>query len=376
LAGQDTLAGQEKPDKTNQINQWIRELDAPEFLARETAMLQLMEAGPAVLPALAPVLNGGSLEATSRALFIVRQLGLAADLDTQDQSGQLLAELAQRKETPALARRAAVALEELTQQRSAQALAELERLGAKVGQSPMPGGVFVDDSVRIELGDAFQGEDAELRRLKWISDVPVVILNGKRVNDDWVKYAATVPGLQELHLYQAKISEAGLAPLADHPSLRQLGIYYAPVGNACLPPLAKLPLLSFVKLYGTKITHEEVTKLKADSGLAVDFRRGAFLGVQGTEMPSGCRVSRAHPGSPAEKAGILAEDLIIRFGGDEVTSFGGLTDLISTREFGEEVEIVVSRRVFDEPGTGFRTVKTKAKLAPWDVETAVLNVRR
>src|SRR5262249_48924859 len=59
----------------------IRDLDATEFLTRETAMLQLLEAGPAVLPALRPVLTGGSLEATSRALFIVRQVGLAADLD-------------------------------------------------------------------------------------------------------------------------------------------------------------------------------------------------------------------------------------------------------------------------------------------------------
>src|SRR6478672_11649129 len=71
---------------SEQIAAWIRELDADEFLTRETASLQLLEAGPAVLPALKPVLTGGSLEATSRALFVVRQIGLAADIDTQDQA--------------------------------------------------------------------------------------------------------------------------------------------------------------------------------------------------------------------------------------------------------------------------------------------------
>src|SRR5258707_14697316 len=58
-----------------QIAAWIRELDADEFFTRETATLQLLEAGPAVLGALKPVLTGGTPEATSRALFIVRQLG-------------------------------------------------------------------------------------------------------------------------------------------------------------------------------------------------------------------------------------------------------------------------------------------------------------
>src|SRR5438552_1468704 len=131
----------------------IRELDATEFLTRETAMLQLLEAGPAVLPALRPVLAGGSLEATSRALFIVRQVGLAADLDGQDQAGQLLAELAERKEAPALARRAAAALAELTQQRSAQALTELENLGARIARTQGAAIIAFDDPpLSVEIG--------------------------------------------------------------------------------------------------------------------------------------------------------------------------------------------------------------------------------
>jgi hypothetical protein len=374
LGGCTFLAGQEKKD---QIDQWIRQLDAPEFLTRETAMLRLVDAGTDVLPALRPVLNGGSLEATSRALFVVRQLGLAADLDAQDQAGQLLADLAERKETPALARRAAAALAELIQQRSAQSLAELERLGAKVVRSQVAGGLFLDEPVlSIEIGDAFQGEDAELRRLKWTVDAPILILSGKRATDEWVKHAAALPGLEELHLYQAKISEAGLKPLADHTNLKQLGIYHTPVHDEVLAPLAKLPLLAFIKLYGTKVTKDGVEKFKADTNMAVDFRRGAFLGVGGNDFEGGCRIRTVHRGSPAEKAGIMPEDLIVRFGGAEVRSFSGLTDLIAPREFGEEVEIELARRVLDDPGNPIRIVKTKVTLAAWEVETAVQNVRR
>src|SRR5436305_12777500 len=152
LATGALIVGQERQQ---QFAGRIRDLDATEFLTRETAMLQLLEAGPAVLPALRPVLTGGSLEATSRALFIVRQVGLAADLDGQDQAGQLLAELTERKEAPALARRAAAALAELTQQRSAQALAELERRGARIARTPGAAIIAFDDPpLSVEIGEA------------------------------------------------------------------------------------------------------------------------------------------------------------------------------------------------------------------------------
>src|SRR5438552_13894678 len=224
---QETKPSDASKEKHDELALRIRELDAAEFLTRETAMLRLLEAGPTVLPALRPVLTGGSLEATSRALFIVRQVGLSANLYGQDQAGQLLAELAERKEAPALARRASAVLAELTQQRSGQALAELEGLGAKIARN-LGGGIFPfdDPALSIEIGEAFRGDENDLRRLKWIIDVPILILSGKQVTDAWIKEAIALAGLEELHLYQARISDVGLAPLAEHPGLKQLGIYH------------------------------------------------------------------------------------------------------------------------------------------------------
>jgi S1-C subfamily serine protease len=187
-----------------------------------------------------------------------------------------------------------------------------------------------------------------------------------------------LPGLQELHLYQAKISEGGLAPLADHATLKQLGIYHTPVGDEVLASITKLPLLSFVKLYGTRITKDGVEKFKADTNMSVDFRRGAFLGVAGNDFPvgeGGCRITSVHRGTPAEKAGIQPDDLIVRFGGTEVKNFSGLTELTADREFGEEVELELVRRVADDPGNPVRVVKTKVTLAPWEMDSAVKNMR-
>jgi hypothetical protein len=361
----------------DQIATWVRNLDADEFLERETAMLQLLEAGPTVLPALRPVLTGGSLEATSRAFFVVQQVGLAAGADAQDQAGQLLAELAQRTEAPTLARRAAAALAEMTQQRSAHALEELEALGAKVTRSEL-GAVlpFDDPALSLEIGDAFTGTADDLRRLKWVVAAPQLILSGKKASDNWLAHAATMPSLEELHLYQAAVTSEGLAPLAENATLRQLGVYYTKIEDTALAPLGKLPLLSFVKLYGTQVTEAAVETYKESSGVTVDFRRGAFLGV-GCQDPEGCRISTVHADSPAAKGGLLRDDVIVRFAGHEVKTFNELTDHIRKCNVGDEIDIEVARPILDDTGNlTLKTVTAKLKLAPWELEPAVRNARR
>src|SRR5437763_17147021 len=87
--GSSLFGQQPKPlaaPSQEQIAAWVRQLDADEFLVRETAMLELLEAGPAALPALRPVLTGGTLEATSRGLYLLRQVSLSADDNDQDEA--------------------------------------------------------------------------------------------------------------------------------------------------------------------------------------------------------------------------------------------------------------------------------------------------
>jgi S1-C subfamily serine protease len=131
--------------------------------------------------------------------------------------------------------------------------------------------------------------------------------------------------------------------------------------------------LSFVKLYGTSIAKESVEAFKTTTQVSVDFRRGAFLGVQGNDVGDTCPIHIVHPGSPAEKAGLMHNDVIVRFGQDKVTSFSSLTDLISRRNAGDEVEIEVSRGSFDQE---WRKTTVKVKLAPWELDPAVRNGRR
>lgn len=371
--GGGSLLAQQPAPSAERLAALAKQLDANEFLARETATTDLLKAGPAALPALRGVLQHGSLEATSRAFYVVRELGLASHLDQGEEAWNLLSELAARKEVPTIARRATQALAELTQQRSAQALAELERLGAKIERSEAIAGILLDNPVSyLEIGPAFRGQVQDLSRLKWVAEVPQVIFTGEQVTDAWIKPAAAMAALTELHLYRTQVTDAGLAALADHANLEQLGLYYTPISDAALAPLAKLPSLRFLKLYGTKATAQRVAEFKEATALAIDFRRGAFLGVGCTPIDGTCRISSIHLGSPAEKAGLQEDDVIVRYGQSQVTTFDTLTNLIRQHADTEEVELEVTRRSFDKDGIPMtQNVVAKVKFTPWEMKAAV-----
>ena len=357
-----------------QIAQWVDDLDASEFLARETAMLRLIAAGE---PAISPVQNvfgGGNLEATSRALHVLQQIGLSSDPQTQEAARAALVQAAQSKENPVTARRAVATLERLTELRSKPSLDELAALGAKIAHPQSFDGVVIEDVVEsLEIGPEFKGTVDDLRRLKWLRTGRLVLV-GSQVTDSWLAHVAPMNGLAELHLHTTAITERGLAALADQVDLRQVGIYYTALDGKALDHLAGLPALSFVKLYGTKIPPAAVAQFQEKHGIAVDARRGAFLGVGCSRGENSCVLTSVHKDSPAEKAGLKEDDLLVRFGTSKVTDFDGLTALISQLDAGDAVEVEVRREIVDEQ-RGFRleNVTAKVTLGPWGVEPAVLN---
>jgi serine protease Do len=66
--------------------------------------------------------------------------------------------------------------------------------------------------------------------------------------------------------------------------------------------------------------------------------------VYGVREGTGARVSKVDPEGPAAKAGILQDDVIVKFDGKDVTSMRGLPRLVSQTQIGREVEVEVSRK--------------------------------
>lgn len=81
----------------------------------------------------------------------------------------------------------------------------------------------------------------------------------------------------------------------------------------------------------------------------------AFLGVQmitvspaivaqlDLDVEEGVFISRVEPGSPAQRAGLEDEDVIVEIGGDEVTDSADVQSAVSARDPGDSIEIVVIR---------------------------------
>ena len=66
--------------------------------------------------------------------------------------------------------------------------------------------------------------------------------------------------------------------------------------------------------------------------------------VYGVREGTGARVSKVDPDGPAARAGILQDDVIVKFDGKDVTSMRGLPRLVSQTQIGREVEVEVSRK--------------------------------
>ena len=63
----------------------------------------------------------------------------------------------------------------------------------------------------------------------------------------------------------------------------------------------------------------------------------------GLERPRGAQVKDVHPGSPAAKAGLKVEDVVVRFNGVTVTDLNHLINLVSMAPIGAEAEVVIWR---------------------------------
>jgi serine protease Do len=84
----------------------------------------------------------------------------------------------------------------------------------------------------------------------------------------------------------------------------------------------------------------------------------AYLGVRRDAEATDCRVGGLVPGAPAEKAGLKAGDVIVKFGGEKVADFDALTALVQKKKADDEVVIEVKR------GEETKTFKVKLARAP------------
>lgn len=98
-----------------------------------------------------------------------------------------------------------------------------------------------------------------------------------------------------------------------------------------------------------------INKAKEIASQIVEVRPQAYLGVVGTTVTQalvvrfnlpvdrGVLVVSVAPGSPAEQAGLMPGDIIVRFGGQEIARVSDLEQALRQHQPGDRVEIVINR---------------------------------
>lgn len=303
-----------------QIERLVRELDADSFAAREEATGRLISAGPAAVAPVYTSVSNGSAESAMRGMFVLKELALSGEPDSEEAAREALEKITQFK-AGSLARRATATLAQLDSLRQERALAQLERLGAKVSVTSTQIGVQIVQNMQVvEIGEGWQGEEKDLRWLRWLQEVDQIVFRRVKINEQAL---ANVVGLKRLKVLEVK---------------------YVPLTDAALEHLKELKSVLAIRLYGTAVSKEGAEKLQAALAAAkIDFRQGGFLGVGGQAHPRGFAVTIVHPNSAADKMDMRVDDVIIKYEDKPIADFDALTVEISKNKPGDVITLEVLR---------------------------------
>ena len=199
LAGSGSLVAADpvaSPPTQQQLADWVAQLDHDDFFIRQKGTEELIKAGKPTVDALKPVLEGNSLEATTRAVHVLQELALSSDLETETAARTALEKTVTTR-TGAVARRAAAALSTLNDLRQDRALTDLEKLGATLVRQPRSDGfMVVEATTGVIIGPMFTGTAEQLRLLTWI-ELPQfqVTFIGPEIKNEHLKHLAAMKTL-------------------------------------------------------------------------------------------------------------------------------------------------------------------------------------
>jgi hypothetical protein len=326
-----------------QVKKWVTDLDSERFFDREVATEKLIAAGAVAVDSVVEAVASNNLEVTRRGIYILQELALSVDPGTGEAAHNALKEIAESRDT-ATARRAAATLAKLDVIRHDRALDELKRLGANVRNVLSHFGIPVVQGRSIEFDENWRGQKKDLARLGWLRDVDELIFQGPRVNDECLKYVPKVSGLQNLTIKRAEVTDEGIKHLRGMKRLKTLALWYLPVTDESVQTLKELQGFEAMKIYGCQMTPTGANKLRlALTSTDVDYRQGGFLGAWFRSDHQRCVVHRVNSNSAAQKAGLIADDVIYEYEGKRVSDYESLTAQIAKNRPGDKVTLKIIR---------------------------------
>ncbi|MEC7710432.1 MAG: PDZ domain-containing protein [Planctomycetota bacterium] len=290
--------GSEQDERVSRV---IAQLGASQYADREDASKQLVAMGGIVVDPLIGAAQGNDSEVATRAVDALREM-LRHDDSQLSSKAESALELIAEQGNLAVAQQAEVALDFFAAAQAVSARKKLEELGAIFSDAGPTG-------LRVEIAEDWKGDSSSLKLVTRLQKVVHVSFFGLQLTPRDAVTLGRLRGIERLDLFGVGLPEDAIKQLKQ-------------------------------RLKETEI----------------DFRKGGKLGIAGMPLQGQCVISGIQPGSSAEKAGLLPQDIITEINGTAINDFGACTRIIGQHKPGEEISVVIERMKPDGSVGQFRKV--------------------
>lgn len=324
-------------------SQWIEQLSAPSFGARQMARIQLLRQQRDGLPDLEAALQRADADLSWRLISILSDL--AADPNAGP-GPEALAVLQRTAKSPRshLAELARRSLESLGYQQRLVVERELVQMGAFAGYANIQVITVANQELfHLRVDEDFTGNSEDLRRLQWLHGIEMLILEGEQVDRQWLLQASKMPNLRILQLRRTRLNQEDLKQLHEFPRLETLELIYSPIGDESIDTLVELPVWGNLRLFGTRISSDGFSQLAEKlTDIELVFGRGGYLGVSIRDL-NGVVISETIAGGAAQQGGLIPDDRLLAINQQPLLRFEDLRKELSKFAPGDSIEVLYER---------------------------------
>jgi len=336
-AADEPTAGENQVDR-QAISTWIAELGHDQYHRRESATRKLTAAGGAAVEPLSEAMRSGDFEVVQRAMDVMTELAISRPPQHDGGAWDALSRLAEQSAGAAAARAESI-LADIRTHRGEQAREALKAAGIVVAMDEFVVRSFAQNQLVLQIDDRWNGDTAVLPWLRWLSGIEFARIEGDAITAEVLRQATLIPDLKTIALVDGTADLDALRPLSQLKRIHSLEFRYVPLKDEYAELLSALPIRVSLDLMGTGISPAVVEEMRQQlPGLQITHRQGGFLGVQcpNTDV---CQINEVVAGSAAEKAGLIAGDVIVGIAGKPVREFADLQSEIGNHMPGDSVEV-------------------------------------
>jgi len=336
LAGNDSAT----PVDPDTMEKWVTELRDDSYRRRQSAAKKLIKAGPIAVPFVTAGIESGDLETTLSSIRILHEIALEQPPEDFSGAWSELLRLAQHG-TGSRRTRSATAVEEIREYRSGQAQRALREAGVFVGHDDFVVRAISQQKAIVQIDDDWNGDLNSLNWLSWLRGIEYARIKGSAIRADVLEKLTRMIDLNTIALVEGSVTPEVLEPLLQMSRIHSLEFRYVELGEEMATPIIQLPIRVSLGMKGTGIPKASVDAIRdALPGLQIDCNEGGFLGVtcQASAFNE-CRIASVMPGSAADKAGLIAMDVVVGIDDEAVQRFEDLQQAIGMHTPGEEVTV-------------------------------------